>query len=82
MSSTEALPSRLHGVADRIPASLGLAAGDDLGLMLAGGYAMCAHDLVDRPSQDIDFATAAALPLDAVTDRLGARCWPSRTRWG
>ncbi|MCW3842609.1 nucleotidyl transferase AbiEii/AbiGii toxin family protein [Micromonospora yasonensis] len=43
---------------------IGFAAGDDLGLVLAGGYAMCAHDLVNRPSQDIDFATATALPLD------------------
>ncbi|MEU3113568.1 nucleotidyl transferase AbiEii/AbiGii toxin family protein [Micromonospora chalcea] len=51
---------------------IGFAAGDDLGLMLAGGYAMCAHDLVDRPSQDIDFATAAAMPLSAVADRLAA----------
>ncbi|WP_422750371.1 nucleotidyl transferase AbiEii/AbiGii toxin family protein [Micromonospora sp. WMMD1219] len=51
---------------------IGFTAGDDLGLMLAGGYAMCAHDLVDRPSQDIDFATAAAIPLGAVADRLAA----------
>lgn len=51
---------------------IGFAAGDELGLMLAGGYAMCAHDLVDRPSQDIDFATATAMPLDAVADRLAA----------
>ncbi|ATO14954.1 hypothetical protein CO540_14910 [Micromonospora sp. WMMA2032] len=51
---------------------IGFAAGDDLGLMLAGGYAMCAHDLVDRPSQDIDFATATAIPLPTVTDRLAA----------
>ncbi|WP_422745408.1 nucleotidyl transferase AbiEii/AbiGii toxin family protein [Micromonospora sp. WMMD754] len=51
---------------------IGFAAGDDLGLMLAGGYAMCAHDLVDRPSQDIDFATATAIPLPTVTNRLAA----------
>ncbi|SCF36220.1 Nucleotidyl transferase AbiEii toxin, Type IV TA system [Micromonospora viridifaciens] len=51
---------------------IGFEAGDDLGLVLAGGYAMCAHDLVDRPSQDIDFATASALPLPAVVDRLAA----------
>ncbi|MGR6317303.1 nucleotidyl transferase AbiEii/AbiGii toxin family protein [Micromonospora soli] len=49
---------------------VGFAAGDDLGLMLAGGYAMCAHELVDRPSQDIDFATATALPLTVVVARL------------
>ncbi|MER7442153.1 hypothetical protein [Micromonospora avicenniae] len=38
--------------------------------MLAGGYAMCAHELLDRPSQDIDFATASILPLPVVVDRL------------
>ncbi|MEU4715469.1 nucleotidyl transferase AbiEii/AbiGii toxin family protein [Micromonospora purpureochromogenes] len=51
---------------------VGLNAGDDLGLVLAGGYAMCAHELVSRPSQDIDFATATALPLPTVVDRLAA----------
>ncbi|MEU9741647.1 nucleotidyl transferase AbiEii/AbiGii toxin family protein [Micromonospora chersina] len=49
---------------------IGFAAGDDLGLVLAGGYAMCAHELVNRPSQDIDFATATALPLPTVVARL------------
>ncbi|MEG3632300.1 nucleotidyl transferase AbiEii/AbiGii toxin family protein [Micromonospora palythoicola] len=49
---------------------VGFSAGDDLGLVLAGGYAMAAHELVDRPSQDIDFATATALPLATVVDRL------------
>ncbi|SBT54672.1 nucleotidyl transferase AbiEii/AbiGii toxin family protein [Micromonospora narathiwatensis] len=49
---------------------IGFAAGDDLGLVLAGGYAMCAHELVSRPSQDIDFATATALPLATVVQRL------------
>ena len=48
----------------------GFNAGDDLGLVLAGGYAMCAHELVSRPSQDIDFATASKLPLPTVVDRL------------
>jgi hypothetical protein len=31
---------------------IGFQAGDDLGLVLAGGYALGAHDLLDRPSQD------------------------------
>ncbi|WP_176921699.1 nucleotidyl transferase AbiEii/AbiGii toxin family protein [Micromonospora sp. WMMB235] len=35
---------------------VGFRAGDDLGLVLAGGYALAAHDLVSRPSRDIDFA--------------------------
>ncbi|MEV4811190.1 hypothetical protein [Micromonospora avicenniae] len=51
---------------------IGFAAGDDLGLMLAGGYAMCAHELLSRPSQDVDFATASILPLPVVVDRLAA----------
>lgn len=37
---------------------VGFTAGPDLGLVLAGGYALVAHDLVNRPSRDIDFATA------------------------
>ncbi|MDG4817415.1 hypothetical protein O7628_18140 [Micromonospora sp. WMMD956] len=49
---------------------IGFDAGDDLGLVLAGGYAMCAHELVSRPSQDIDFATASTLPLSTVVSRL------------
>jgi len=31
------------------------------GLAVAGGYAVKAHGLVERPSEDIDFATGAAL---------------------
>ncbi|WP_320065941.1 nucleotidyl transferase AbiEii/AbiGii toxin family protein [Micromonospora sp. RTGN7] len=49
---------------------VGFDAGDDLGLVLAGGYAMWAHELVNRPSQDIDFATASTLPLSTVVRRL------------
>ncbi|MEV5410440.1 nucleotidyl transferase AbiEii/AbiGii toxin family protein [Thermopolyspora sp. NPDC052614] len=36
------------------------------GLFLAGGYAMKAHGLTDRPSQDLDFATACEIPLPEV----------------
>ncbi|MFF5176000.1 nucleotidyl transferase AbiEii/AbiGii toxin family protein [Micromonospora sp. NPDC000089] len=50
--------------------AVGFAAGDDLGLVLAGGYAICAHDLLDRPSRDIDFATSTALPMATVVERL------------
>jgi hypothetical protein len=32
-------------------------AGDDLGLVLAGGYAIAMHELTSRPSHDVDFAT-------------------------
>jgi hypothetical protein len=49
---------------------IGFDAGADLNLVLAGGYALAAHDLVDRPSRDIDFATSTALPLPEVAARL------------
>ncbi|MDG4793243.1 nucleotidyl transferase AbiEii/AbiGii toxin family protein [Micromonospora sp. WMMD1082] len=49
---------------------IGFNAGSDLGLVLAGGYALSAHELTTRPSRDIDFATATAMPLPAVAERL------------
>lgn len=51
-------------------ARLGFDAGDDLGLVLAGGYAIAAHQLTARPSRDVDFATASSLPLPQITNRL------------
>jgi hypothetical protein len=45
-------------------------ASDDLGIVLAGGYAISAHQLTSRPSRDLDFATVSTLPLDVITDRL------------
>ncbi|MDT5040354.1 MAG: hypothetical protein QOE51_1339 [Actinoplanes sp.] len=45
-------------------------AGDELGLVLAGGYAVSAHHLTDRPSRDLDFATASLLDLPDVATRL------------
>lgn len=45
-------------------------ASDDLGLVLAGGYAISAHRLTSRPSRDLDFATVSTLPLDVITDQL------------
>jgi len=59
---------RLH----RRLAGLAFDAGDDLGLVLAGGYAISAHRLTDRPSRDLDLATASRLPLDEIADRLTA----------
>lgn len=47
-------------------------ASDELGLVLAGGYAISAHHLTSRPSRDLDFATTSTLPLDVITDRLAA----------
>ncbi|GII82575.1 hypothetical protein Ssi03_05650 [Sphaerisporangium siamense] len=43
---------------------------DAHGLVLAGGYAMRAHGLVDRPSQDLDLATVACTPLEEITGDL------------
>jgi predicted nucleotidyltransferase component of viral defense system len=51
---------------------IGFDAGGELGLVLAGGYALAAHELIDRPSQDIDFATGAALPMSEILEKLAA----------
>ncbi|MCK2221611.1 nucleotidyl transferase AbiEii/AbiGii toxin family protein [Actinomadura sp. ATCC 31491] len=40
------------------------------GLVLAGGYAIKAHGFTDRPSRDLDFATAMEVPLPDVADGL------------
>lgn len=45
---------------------------EEYGLFLAGGYAMKAHGLVDRPSKDIDFATEHPLPVERLTERIVA----------
>lgn len=54
----------------RTIAQIGFDAGDDLGLVLAGGYAISQYGLTSRPSRDVDFATASPLPLPEVADRL------------
>jgi len=36
------------------------------GLLLAGGYAFRAHEIVHRPSQDLDFATSDDTPLPEI----------------
>lgn len=43
---------------------------DRYGLVLAGGYAIKAHGLVDRPSDDIDFATASSAPMEEIVNAL------------
>lgn len=53
-------------------AMVAFGAGDELGLVLAGGYAVSAHHLIDRPSRDLDFATASPLDLPDVATRLSA----------
>jgi hypothetical protein len=52
--------------------AFGFDAGPELELVLAGGYALAAHEVVDRPSKDIDFATATKLPMPEVITRLSA----------
>ncbi len=42
------------------------------GLAVAGGYAGKAHGLVERPSEDIDFATGAAAPIEEIVAALDA----------
>ena len=36
------------------------------GLLLAGGYAFRAHEILHRPSRDLDFATRDDLPLPEI----------------
>ncbi|MFE3412920.1 nucleotidyl transferase AbiEii/AbiGii toxin family protein [Streptomyces mirabilis] len=53
--------------------------GSEYGLALMGGYAVRAHGLVHRPSQDLDFATVHPAPLQEIittlTRGLTARGW-------
>jgi hypothetical protein len=57
--------------------ALELGSGYELALM--GGYAVRAHGLVHRPSQDLDFATVHPAPMQAIittlTGGLTARGW-------
>ena len=39
------------------------------GLAVAGGYAVKAHGLAERPSEDIDFATGTAAPIEEIVAR-------------
>jgi hypothetical protein len=41
------------------------------GLAVAGGYAVRAHGLVERPSEDIDFATGTAAPMEKIVSLTG-----------
>jgi hypothetical protein len=43
---------------------------DRYGLGVAGGYAVKAHGLVERPSEDIDFATGTAAPIEEIVAAL------------
>lgn len=59
-----------------------LAIGAPYPLVITGGYAVQAHGLVDRLSQDLDVATENSAPMDeivgAVSDGLTRRGWAVR----
>jgi predicted nucleotidyltransferase component of viral defense system len=56
--------------------------GNTLPLVITGGYAVQAHQLVDRLSRDIDVATDSSIPMEniaaAVVAGLTARGWDVR----
>ncbi|MFF8566745.1 nucleotidyl transferase AbiEii/AbiGii toxin family protein [Streptomyces albidoflavus] len=60
-----------------------LAVGDGYPLALTGGYAVQAHGLVDRLSQDLDVATENPAPMDTIAatvrEGLEHRGWEVRT---
>jgi hypothetical protein len=53
--------------------------GNNLPLVITGGYAIQAHQLVDRPSRDLDVATDSDIPMEdiaaAIVAGLTARGW-------
>ena len=55
----------------------GLPVFERYGLLLAGGYAFRAHEILRRPSQDLDFATRDDTPLPEIAGMSGM---PSRLR--
>jgi hypothetical protein len=46
------------------------------GLLLAGGYAFRAHEILHRPSQDLDFATRDNTPLPEIAAHVLAEPFP------
>jgi hypothetical protein len=48
----------------------GLPVFERYGLLLAGGYAFRAHELLHRPSQDLDFATRSDIPLPEIAKHV------------
>ncbi|MEB8338530.1 nucleotidyl transferase AbiEii/AbiGii toxin family protein [Streptomyces endophyticus] len=56
-----------------------LAIGAPYPLVLTGGYAVQAHEIVDRPSQDLDVATESSAPMQdiaaTVSSGLTERGW-------
>ena len=53
--------------------------GNSLPLVITGGYAVQAYQLVDRPSHDLDVATDSDIPMEdiaaAIVAGLTARGW-------
>jgi hypothetical protein len=48
----------------------GLPVFERYGLLLAGGYAFRAHEILRRPSQDLDFATRNDTPLPDIAEQV------------
>jgi hypothetical protein len=48
----------------------GLPVFERYGLLLAGGYAFRAHEILHRPSQDLDFATGNDTPLPEIAEHV------------
>ena len=48
----------------------GLPVFERYGLLLAGGYAFRAHEILHRPSQDLDFATRNDIPLPEIAEHV------------
>jgi hypothetical protein len=46
--------------------------GNSLPLVITGGYAVQAHELVDRLSRDIDVATNSSMPMEDIVATVGA----------
>lgn len=49
-----------------------LEVGNNLPLVITGGYAVQAHQLVDRPSRDVDVATDSGIPMEEIADAVVA----------
>src|ERR1700689_95265 len=62
-------PAHLQVLLDGLPVF------ERYGLLLAGGYAFRAHEIVHRPSQDLDFATRDDTPClrSPSTSRMPSR---------
>jgi hypothetical protein len=59
-------PAHLQVLLDGLPVF------ERYGLLLAGGYAFRAHEILHRPSQDLDFATGDHTPLPEIAAQVQA----------